>query len=469
MEATFCDVAIVGGGPAGISAAFTLAGTGLKVMLLDENARPGGQLLRGSRAAADELLSSRRLKRTCFQYLDRLRSRTTVKIRTAVQVINATAERELAADIRGHGIIHIHSRFLLLATGARERFMPFKGWTLPGVISTGAAQILLKSARVLPAKEVLIAGAGPFLYSVAHDILTHGGRVPAVFDITRPHILRRALGGLLNDLPKLIEGVYFFLSLFRCRTSLFPGTTVLAAEGHDTLNGVVTAGVDACGVLIPGTERRFDTRCLAIGNGFVPNLSLARLAGCTARYTATAGGWTIHVNPDFETTVPGIYAAGEITGIGGGAMAATEGELCALSILKRMELISWKTYQRRSSILHKKLLRLQKFASAFNLLSSPGEKVLNGLLQAMADDTVICRCEDVTLGDIRRCLASGGRTARDLKLSLRTGMGRCQGNTCQSIVADILSAYTDQPLEALRPDSVRIPVKPVSLGVLAES
>ena len=330
---------IVGTGCAGLAAAAELSRNGMDVLMIDEGVGPGGQLLRGSWPARDTASRLDPAKREGFSLMAGLdRSRVTVRPQTRVIGIfpDATGISLLVARRRETGeemSTEIRCRSLILATGARERFLPFPGWTLPGVMSLGAAQILIKSHGVLPAGRTLIAGTSPLQMVLASQILIHGGKVAALLD---PGKFSRGLyifRELPHALPKILEGMIHQARLLAHRVPVSYNTGIVEAQGSSRLESVTAAKLDPNGRPIAGTETRFYPGALALGHGFVPNVEAAVQAGCRIGFDPAKGGWAVETGDTLETTVPGIFAAGEITGVAGGSKSLIEGRMAALSVL----------------------------------------------------------------------------------------------------------------------------------------
>ena len=458
------DVAVVGSGLAGAAAADELGRHGVSVLVLDDNRRPGGHYLRGGRNAGAAWTD--RVRRRGLNLIEGL-PRSHVDELSRVEVIGIEdGFRLLAADENG-GLATIECERILLATGARERFMPFPGWTLPGVLSTGAVQTLIKQSGVLPASATLVAGAGLFLITVARDIQKNGGRVSAVLDET-PFYRRVPAPGLLSrNLAKFTQGGILLARLRLDGTAMHNATRILEARGGDNLREVITARVDPAGVVIPGSEMVYHIDCLAVGFGFSANLDLAHLAGCDVAFNSGLGGWVVKVNEDLETTVDGISAAGEITAIGGAAKSLTEGRLAGLSILKGMGLLKSGELNKEISVLKQARRRQMAFGRYFNAQYSFTPEYRARWIRSLPDDVPVCRCEEVNLGDVRRAIAEGFGTPAGVKKATRCGMGICQGSTCKTILLEVLAALTGKPLALIPPPSVRMPVRPVYLGTLA--
>jgi NADPH-dependent 2,4-dienoyl-CoA reductase/sulfur reductase-like enzyme len=464
MAAERVHVAIVGGGLAGAAAAEVLANHGARVLVLDDNLRPGGQYLRDSPQAGSGWTD--RIRRRSLKLLDRLALRG-VDFRSRVEVLGIENGFELLLADGNGKLFTVNSERILLATGARERFIPFKGWTLPGVMATGAVQILIKQSGILPARETLVAGAGLFLTAVARDIQKSGGSVPAVLDETSFSKRVPPPGILARQFAKFAQGGAMLARLRLGGTAIRNGTRILEARGENGLREVVAARVDREGTVIPGSETIYPVGCLAVGFGFTANVELAQLAGCGLAFNSELGGWVVKVNENLETSVDGIHAAGEITAIGGAAKSLTEGRLAGLAILERMGLLKSNAMREELSALKKMRQRLMAFARYFNSQYSFTPEYMAGWIRSLPDHVPVCRCEEVNLGDVRRAVAEGFDTPAAVKKATRCGMGICQGSTCKTILLDVLAALTGKPLSHIPLPSVRMPVKPVYLGTLA--
>jgi len=457
-------VIVVGSGPAGLAAADILAGHRLDVLVLDDNAHPGGQLLRRHLSGPPaRRFEPDQLKRRGRRLIRRLKGGP-VRLVSGAQVLGIFPERTLlVADCQGC-IREYRTDTLIMATGARERQLPFAGWTLPGVMAAGAAQILMKSSGVLPGRTTMIGGCGPLIFLLAAQILTQGGHVRAVMDQTKAAAKLAAVTAGPAIWPKLLEGVFSLTRLIAARVPVQQGVRIVAARGRRYLESVVVAHVDARGRILQGTEMIYPSDSLAVGYGFVPNIELPQQAGCSISHDVDKGGWIVDVNPCMATSVPGVYAAGETTGIAGAAKSLVEGQLAAWDILCRRGKVNRNGCDRLMRSLQHRRNRQVQFGRFLNRLCC-----LNPDCYAdISDETIICRCEEITMGEIRRQLGNGFTTLNGIKKATRCGMGDCQGRICGPLVTDIVSAYTHRPAYLAGCTSPRAPVRPVSLGALAD-
>jgi D-hydroxyproline dehydrogenase subunit alpha len=466
MAAKRVDVAIVGGGIAGAAAADVLGRRGVSVLVLDDNLHLGGQYLRGGRRSGSS--RSDGVRRQGLRLIEHL-PRSSVEIASRAEVLGIEAGFELLVAQKNGGLSTVTCERILLATGARERFMPFEGWTLPGILATGAVQILIKQSGILPARETLVAGAGLFLTAVARDIQKSGGRVPALLNETSFFRRMPAPGLLVRQFTKFALGGALLGRLLLSGTAVRSTTRILAARGDKTLREVVAARVDNNGAIVPGSETVYRTGCLAAGFGFTANVELAQLAGCGLSFNSQLGGWVVDVNGQFETGVAGIHAAGEITAVGGAAKSLVEGRLAGYGILQQMGLLKPGELYAEICTLKKTRQHQMAFARYFNSQYTFPQEYMACWIRSLPDEVSVCRCEGVSLGAIRRAVAEGFDTPAGVKKATRCAMGICQGSTCKTILLDVLSALTGKPLSQIPLPSVRMPVKPVYLGILAGS
>ncbi|MFC9293479.1 FAD-dependent oxidoreductase [Streptomyces sp. NPDC057011] len=445
------DLAVIGAGPAGLAAAVSAAGLGLRVTLLDAGSQPGGQFYRRPApalgAARPEALhhgwaafATREAALRAHERAGRITYLPLHHVWTVVPdgdhwTLHAVAgPDEHAATVRATRI--------LLATGAYERQLPFPGWTLPGVVGAGGAQAMLKGGLVLPGRRIVVAGSGPLLLAVAGSLAAAGATVPAVVEAASYTAYSRSATTLLRNPAKLAEAALHGSALLRGAIRLLARSAVVEAHGTDRVEAVTVARLDRDWRPLPGTARRIPCDALAVGHGLVPQLELATGLGC-----ATLGGPDGTVALDLDagqrTSVPGILAAGETGGIGGAELAVTEGEIAAHTAAGRPV----------PAALARRRARLRAFAAAMAAAHRPG----SGWTGWLRDDSVVCRCEEVPAGRIREAAEDlGARDARTVKLLTRAGMGWCQGRMCGPAVAALAGGV---PAPDRRPLSCPVPLR----------
>lgn len=466
------DVIIVGSGIAGLSAAEVLAGAGVDVLVIDDNAQGGGQLLRSpGRPDPGRSVSQApwydRAKKEGFRLMGRITGSRVDRLHSA-QVLGLFAGPSLAVETGPDDGTIIKASCVLLATGARERFLPFKGWTLPGVISTGGAQILIKSHGILPGRETLVAGTGPLQLALASEILRYHGRVTAVLD----HQDWRPKLGFLplwkHQWPRIAEGMVHLSRILGRGVPLMQGTGILEARGKRSIESVVAARLDSRGKPVPGTQTIYMPKTLAVGYGFLPNIELAVQAGCETVYDRDRGGWVVRVNNRLETSMQSVFAAGEITGIAGGGKSRVEGLIASRSILDSLG----HTHRLPKTLAHRKtavrLEKLRGLETRYGTFLNRLCHIPDAAFRHIHDDTIICRCEEITMKEIKGAMSRGFLTTGAIKKATRCSMGRCQGRTCGPVISAIISAHTSPPSGSIAPVPARFPVKTVSLATLAQ-
>jgi len=407
------DVAVVGAGPAGIAAAVAAADSGVSVGLIDDNPAAGGQIWRGSQSAPQRSASS--------AWFERL-GKSSVQLIRGTRVFHVAAG-ELAAESDDSAIQIAYGK-LILATGAREFFLPFPGWTLPNVMGAGGLQALVKSGLDVAGKRIVIAGTGPLLLAVAAYARKRGAKVIGICEqTTRPRMARFGLKMIMVP-GKAAEALRFAYQLRGIPhwTDCWP----VAAFGNRR--------VESVRISREGQTSEIECDYLACGFHLIPNVELPRMCGCRLQH-----GF-VEVNGYQETSVPGTYCVGEPTGIGGLELALVEGEIAGYAATN---------WQDRAKQLFPQRARFQKVVRILKD-AFPLRPELKNLARP---DTLVCRCEDVPHERLRE-----HGSWRAAKLHARCGMGPCQGRVCGP-AAEFLFDWEI--------DSVRPPVFPVRCSSLA--
>ncbi|HEU5356428.1 MAG TPA: NAD(P)/FAD-dependent oxidoreductase [Actinocrinis sp.] len=443
-------LAVVGAGPAGMAAAVAAADAGVTATtVIDSGSSAGGQYYRQP-AARLHARTPRRLHhgwrtwRALKSRFDRHIAAGRISLLSEHHVW--FAER-IGDGYRVHALLGpeqqrsvlVEADALLLATGAYERVLPFPGWTLPGVVTAGGAQAMLKGSLVLPGREVVVAGTGPLLLPVAAGLADAGAQVKALIESAGKLALAKLAPTLAAHPDKLAEAAGYAARLAAHRIPIKYGHTVVAAHGRDRVEAVTVAEIDSTGEVRSGTETQIPCDSLAIGHGLLAHLDLALTLGARVEGDCAPAVW---VDSEQRTSVPGLWAAGETTGIGGAALALAEGEIAGRSVA------AWSQGPQRAwldedhardpawSHAEQKRRSLRGFFAAVNAAYPPPA----AWTERLSEDTTVCRCEDVRAGAIRSALAEYGATdLRTVKLLTRAGMGWCQGRMCGAAVAGLIA------------------------------
>lgn len=465
-DATY-DVAIVGGGPAGQAAAERLIAAGLTVCLIDEQQRPGGQILRqpppGHRVTG---WMAGRLYRTLKAQLRRIEGNGALDFIGGTSVLGLWHETcGFRLSLSGQHTGNVTAHRVLIAAGCYDMPVPLPGWTLPGLMSAGGLQTLLKGQQIVPGQAIILFGTHPLMLVLAQQLIEAGASVRAVlFAQPLADLLqlmpRHALAALRHAGP-LLAALHSWRALRRAGVPLRFGTRVERLVGADG----VLAGAD---IVDRGTTSRIDGDIAAMCFGFLPQSDLPRAAGAAMRWSDPAGGWeTIH-DPAMRTSVPGLYVAGETSGVTGADAALLEGALAGLTIATDAGRLSQAEGERAAAPLRRRRAHLQGFIDLLRAIADP-----RAYMPATTSDTIICRCEDVSAATldaaITDAVALGTQvSASAIKLRCRAGMGLCQGRSCERSVMQRIVAATGAPPAAIRGFRPRYPARPMPISDLID-
>ncbi|MEU9884233.1 NAD(P)/FAD-dependent oxidoreductase [Sphaerisporangium sp. NPDC051011] len=465
------DVLVVGAGPAGLAATARLAEAGLAVQVVDEQPAAGGQIWRRPPAGLPE--ASPRSDPLRARLLAASRSAPGVSWRYSTLAWGVFDDAdggsgEHVVGVHGSaGTEEIRAPVVLVTAGAYDLPAALPGWTLPGVMSAGGVQTLVKAGRLVPSGRIVLAGAHPLLLVVAAQLTGAGAEVVEVA-MAGP---RPGFGAALRTLPgapwgaaKLAEGARALAVLHRADVPVRWSTLPRRVLGADTVEGVELVGV-AADWRPDGKVRTVGCDAVALCFGFLASAELARQAGCAVRWAPAEGGWVVEHDRWQESSVPGIFVAGEVTGVAGAERAAAEGLLAALGVLRRLGVAVDRAEERRA---RRDLVRAGRFAAVVSREFAPR---LDALTRLADDDTLVCRCEEVTAGQVRRALAEHPyvTTVNVAKLLTRCGMGPCQGRYCGVTLAHLVAEHGGRPVEETGVFTARVPVKPLSVGDLGRS
>lgn len=455
------DIAVVGAGPAGLSAALAAANAGARAVILDEYPEPGGQFYKQLPAEFD--VSDRKRLDNEYTKGDALLAAVTqagVTLSNETLVWGAFDPGTLSVMRRGEAGT-VNARKIVVASGAYERAVAFPGWDLPGVMTPGGAQTLVKNQQQLPGDRIVLAGSGPFLLPVARTLIGAGANIAAIYEATRPREWVRHAPRLWGHWDRIAEGLGYRRTLAAAGLSIQFGRMVVRAEGAQTVERVVVMECDGEGRSIAGTEHAESCDTLCVGYGFIPSVQLTRVLGCEHRYDALRGGWVPAHGEDMQTSVPGVFVAGEVAGIGGAYAALAEGWLAGLSAAQ--ELGHDVRYTALRSARRERAAR-RRFGDLVNAVFA----LKPGVYDQITDDTLVCRCEEVTAGEIRAAVASWGAHVSGVKGVTRCGMGYCQGRICGSLLEELTARAAGCTRAEVGSLSVRPPLKPVRVDELAD-
>lgn len=451
------EVAIVGAGASGLAAAIECARWGLATVVFDEQVSPGGQIYRGVTTTP---LSDRSLLGADYWYGETLvreleRARVTFAPRAVVWAVSRSGSGfEIGVSNAGESRL-IAARQVIVATGALERPFPIPGWTLPGVLTAGAAQTLLKTSGLAPSGNVVLAGCGPLLYLVAGQLARVGTRIDALLDTVPRGRLRQVLGPGLEFAasPYALKGLAILRDA-RKATRVLRHVERIEAIGKSRLEKIR--------YVIDGQPRELPADTLLLHHGVVPNINLANAIGCEHRWDDVQLAFVPVVDEWGASSVPGVAIAGDGAGIGGARIAEARGQLAALAIAHALGKLTKPARDSAAATLRRKITGLAR-----------GRRFLDLLFQAPSayripsGDTIVCRCEEVTAQQVLDTVALGCTGPNQMKSLLRCGMGPCQGRLCGLTITELIASARNVAPEAVGYYRLRFPAKPITLGELA--
>ena len=452
------DAVVVGAGPAGMSAAIGLRAQGLSVLVVDEQPTPGGQIWRAVEAVAPtttgallgkEYLAGADLAsrfRSCGASYEPETRVWQVEPEWKVYMTRSGQAESVAAD-------HV-----ILTMGAQERPAPFPGWTLPGVMTVGSAQILLKTSRQIPSEPVWVVGSGPLPLLYMAQLVRAGGKIAGWLDTSPAGGWRRALpwiGAAMASSKDLLKGLARMREIQAAGVKRVRGVTAVRALGQDRLQEIEYIQAN-------GKTMRVPASLLLSHEGVVPSIHMTQALGCAHEWSSQQACLAPVLDEWGQTDKPGIYVAGDGAGIGGAYAACVRGELVALGVAKRAGRLSSEAASVQAAPLREKLKKLLRLRPMLDALHPPRANIATP-----TDDTVVCRCEELTAGDIRKAAAIGQPGPNQLKAYTRAGMGPCQGRQCGYTVAHILAQEQGRTVADVGFYRIRPPLKPVTLAELA--
>ncbi len=453
------ELIIIGAGPAGMAAATTAANEGATVLLFDEQSQAGGQIYRNVKNQSNRLDNKNYFGKDYLsgkKHVDALEHEN-IKIEYGATVWRIEDGRHVVWS--KNGISKISSaKHILLATGAQERPVPFPGWTLPGVMTAGAAQILMKTSGLLP-RDAILAGSGPLLYLIAVQMIDAGAPPKALVETQTFKKTLSAAKHLPNALfaaNTLFKGLGFLRKIKEAKIKVAKIKRYTACSGfraEDSVDGSIEFSFDYRNI-----NHKIKTPLLLTHQGIVPSTHLSRASGISHRWNETQKAFHPITDLWGQSETPTIHVAGDGASIGGAETAQAAGRLTALNIVHHLGHLNKDERDKKAKADRSLFNRALSIRPLLDNLYAPLPEFLSP-----PNETIVCRCEEVTAADIRQSIAEGAAGHRQVKTSLRNGMGPCQGRMCDLTVRGILID------SGINPDAprARTPIKPIKLGEIA--
>lgn len=452
------DLVIIGAGPAGLAAAVTARKFGLSTLVLDEQQIPGGQIYRSIEKTVAE--NAPVLGKDYFHgqgLVEQFRQ-------SGADYLSGAGIWDLGRDLVVGYLAdgqarQVKARQILIAAGAMERPVPVPGWTLPGVMGAAAADILFKSCDMIPEGPVVLAGSGPLQLLVACRLIDNGVKVAGMVETNGFSDNLKGLPYLPQALmvwQYLVKGLSMRGKVYRAGVPIFQKAVNLRIEG--------TESAEALCFDVRGKTHRIPAKTILLHEGVVPNLQLTRLLGCDHQWYTRQRYWKPVLDSWGQTSVKGILVAGDAGGVFGAKTAEAAGHLAAIESAFRLHLISAQEKQATAAPFLKAQAREMSIRPFLDTIFPPGKHALT----PVDDETLICRCEELTAGQIREAVALGAFSPGQVKAQTRSGMGPCQGRMCGLTIAEIIAESRQLAASEVGHLRVRPPLKPITLGQLAD-
>lgn len=460
---TSSPLTVIGAGPAGILSAYTAAEAGVEVTLIDAEPLAGGQYYHQS---PPEFIFARRVdsqsgREDAPAVLEKI-SHPRIRVFGNILVWGVFDGHTLGLT-DGERSFMLSTDRVVLATGAYDRPLAFPGWTLPGIMGAGAAMRLVKTQWVLPGRRVLLAGLGPLQLALSDALLKAGAQVVCVAEAANPLQSLAQMPRFWGHWDRLKEALAYNSNLAIHRVPVFYNHAILTASGKEQVETATIVRLNERGAPIPGTEKTFEVDAVCLGYGLLPSYHLPAAFGCQLAYDPRLAWFSPAHNRNLETSQPGVFIAGDVAGIAGSKVALLEGELAGLAAALQLKAFNQAEFERRAAPLLARLDKLDQLADALQTIYA----FRPGLMELARDDTPLCRCEGVTLGQVKAAVADGATDLHQVKLATRAGMGYCQGRFCSPLVAPVVAQATGRPASEILPFTVRPPFQPLPLKALA--
>lgn len=459
------DVLVIGAGPAGLAAAAAAVAAGLDVVLVDERTKLGGQYFKQPSEAyhlhEQDLDKQYRQGR---ELIGRVAS-SQIRILKGVKIWGAFSPDHILAVGEDTRWV-LRPRRLLVSTGAYERGVPMPGWTLPGVMTTGAAQTLLRANQVSPGTRVLVSGNGPLNLQVAAEMVRAGVTVVGLAELANlksPSNLSAVLQ-MMSTVPSLIsDGLSYTATLARNRVPMLSGSSVIRFDGEGKVAQATVARIDPSGKPIPGSERVFEVDAVCVGFGFLPSNEIARSLGCKHEFDSKRGFLTVGHDSAGRTSIPQVWVVGDSGGVAGAKVARAAGVLAGVAIARDLGRDVPESLEQEKEKAERNLRRNSRFQDAlWRVYEAPN------LEDKLADpDTIVCRCENLSLRQITVELSDSIHTAGALKRVTRAGMGKCQGRYCGPVVTSMVARKSGNPIDEFAGFLSQVPYKPTEIALIA--
>lgn len=463
MKKNGSDIVVLGAGPAGSAAAVEASALGLYVTLFDENPVAGGQVYRQSPGIRSTASSQEQVQGDALGAA--LTASTVDKcFEHRVWQVERLQSGFAVHAVGPEGPVVREARALIVASGATERQFPIAGWERQGVLSLAGATVLIKSQRMLPGRNVVVAGSGPLLMVVAAAIIEGGGTVAAVIDANPRRAWWADMGALASRPDLLARGAGWIRTLVAHRVPMLFSHVLRRIDGNPAVSRVEAVPIGAGGAPLPDAQA-LSIQCDSVCTGFglLPSTDVTRLVGAAHIFDAVRDTWQVKIDADQRCSLAHLYACGDGTGVAGAAAAPWQGRVAALAAAHDLGILSLGVAVEKM----RPARRQRDIAARFGMAMARLANVRPNMVEGITDATVVCLCEGITRATLDAAIDLGCVTQNDLRSATRCGMGPCGGRLCEDVTSRLIAARTGLSRQVIGQPTGRPPLRPVDLNTLA--
>jgi len=453
------DIIVIGAGPSGIASAVSSASNGAKVLIIDLNSNLGGQVYKTPPETYKKIEKNSSKEIRMQKSFKKLIDENGIDVALKHTVWQVNHGFKIYAFNNNNQNVFWECKTLIIATGTYERIIPFPGWTLPGVIGLAASTTLLKSHRVLPGNNTVVAGCGPLLAVVASGIIKAGGKVGAIIDLKSPFDWLSSIRPMLSNPSSLFEGIGWLKNIIFSGTPIYFNSVIKEVNKKENELEISITKIN------PRNNRKYDNKIklkadsLCVGHGLIPSIDILKSLGAEIFFESESLTWLPKINKYFQSSIENLYIVGDGSGITGAIPAYEKGLIAGHAASLDLEYIDSEKFIIITNKIFVKLKKFENFGKSMAKLMTPSSFIINSITK----ETIVCRCEDIKRAEIEEAIKIGAKEINQLKSWTRCGMGPCQGRTCEDSISRIISEHVGDR-KSVGMFTRRFPIQPISMN-----